>query len=88
MTQTYLSKEMAGASTIGSLLAIIIVGAVGAVLYYALDKSMPFFTGLSADASNTIWFLLIGFTACFILFLIALVINAWINEKSDANQGV
>lgn len=79
---------MAGASTIGSLMALLIVGAVGCILYYAIDKSNKMFTGLSADASNTIFYLEIAFGSCFILFLIAVVLNHWINEKSDANQGV
>jgi hypothetical protein len=77
-----------GASAIGSLLAILIVGAVGAILGIAIDKSQVFFTGLSADASNTIWTLEVCFGASFMIFLIAVIINHWISEKSDANQGV
>jgi len=77
-----------GAGAVGSLLAILIVGAVIAILGYALQISQKFFTGLSADASNTIWTLEIAFGACGIIFLIAVLLNHLINEKSDANQGV
>lgn len=77
-----------GASAVGSLLAILIVGAVIAILGFAIQKSQMFFTGLSADASNTIWTLEIAFGVCGVIFLIAVVLNHLINEKSDANQGV
>lgn len=76
-----------GASAVGSLLNIIIVGGVLAVLGYAMDKSNFIFTGLSADASNTIYALRIGFWVAGFLYLIATIINHWINEKSMANQG-
>lgn len=81
-------NEMAGAGAIGHLLAILIVGAVAAIVGLVLQKSQPLFTGLSADASNTIWYLEIGFLALPTLFLIAVIISHWINEKSSANQGV
>lgn len=80
-------REFAGASALGTLFAICIVGAVAVCLGYSIDVSNQFFTGLSADASNTIFLLEIGFGAAIILFLIAAIINHWMNEKSEANQG-
>lgn len=77
-----------GASTAGSLLAVLIVGAVACGLGLALDLSNPFFTNLSADASNTIFYLEVAFGIVGILFLIAVIINHWLNEKSAANGGV
>jgi hypothetical protein len=90
MKLTYFIKwsSAGGASAVGSLLAILIVGAVTAVLGFAIQKSQMFFTGLSADASNTIWTLEIAFGASAVIFLIAVLLNHLINEKSDANQGV
>lgn len=73
---------------IGSLLAIIVVGAVGCILWLVVQKSHIMFTGLSGDASNTIFYLEVGLSASFIIFLIAVVLNHWINEKSDRNQDV
>ncbi len=77
-----------GASTAGSIFAIIIVGAVAAALGLAIDQSNQFFTGLSADASNTIFYLEVAFGIVCILFLIAVIINHWLNEKSKSNMGV
>lgn len=87
-TNFFAWASKAGASAIGSLLNIVVVGAVCAVLGYALDKSNMFFTGLSADASNTIHALTIGFWVAPFLYLIAVIVNHWITEKSNANQGV
>jgi hypothetical protein len=92
MKHTHFAKliewsSRAGASAIGSLLSVVMVGAVFAVIGYALDKSNIFFTGLSADASNTIHYLSIGFWVAPFLYLIAVIINHWITEKSSANQG-
>jgi len=81
-------SSQAGASALGSLLAIFIVGGVAAVLGLAIDRSQVFFKGLSADASNTIYTLEIAFSASVIIFLVAVIINHWLSEKSDANQGV
>jgi hypothetical protein len=82
------NNENGGASTIGSILAIFLVGGVGAVLYMVLDKFNQLFVGLSADATNTINTLEIAFGVTFVLFLIAVIINNWLNEKSEQNQGV
>lgn len=87
-TQFLKWSSAGGASAVGSLLAILIVGAVIAILGFAIQTSQAYFTGLSADASNTIWTLEIAFGACSVIFLIAVVLNHLINEKSDANQGV
>jgi NADH:ubiquinone oxidoreductase subunit 6 (subunit J) len=88
MTTQLITNEHAGASAIGSLLAILIVGAVGTILYFAIDKLNVSFTGLSADATNTINTLEILFVASFVIFLVFVIVNHWINEKSDANGGV
>lgn len=80
--------EDAGASAVGHLLAIILTGIVGVVVQYAIQKSNPSFTGLSQDATNTIQFFEIGLVYIFVLFLIAIIISHYINEKSLANQGV
>ena len=80
-------SSKAGASAIGTLLNIIIVGGVLACLGWAMDKSNFIFTGLSADASNTIFSLRVAFWVSGFLFIIASIINHWITEKSMANQG-
>ena len=77
-----------GASTAGAIFAIFLVGAVAAVLGLAIDRSNKFFTGLSADASNTIFYLEVAFGIVCILVLIAIIINHWLNEKSQSNMGV
>ena len=77
-----------GAGIAGGLLAIVIVGAVIAILGLAIDKSQVMFTGLSADASNTIWTLELAFGATAVIFLILVILNVLLSEKSDANQGV
>jgi uncharacterized protein YybS (DUF2232 family) len=64
------------------------VGFVGIVVYYALQIMQPMFTGLSQDASNTIWFLEMGLDAFFVLFLIAVILSHYINEKNMSNAGV
>ena len=81
-------NSFAGASAIGHLFAVLIVGAVGAILEYTVYKSQFMFTGLSQDASNTIFYLEYGMLAVGILFLIAVILSHWINEKNAANQGV
>lgn len=81
-------QDFAGIGAIGHLLAILIVGALGVVLGLVIDTGNSMFTGLSADASNTIYFLEVAFGVSFILFLLAVIFSHWINEKSDANQGV
>lgn len=82
--------DFAGASALGSILAIFIVGAVGVVLYTALDKLNAVFAagGLSQDCVNTINTLEILFTASFVIFLVFTIVNHWINEKNEANGGV
>lgn len=80
--------DRAGASTLGTLLAIIIVGAVGAIVLLVIQLSQWMFTGLSADASNTIYFLEIGAGSVAVIWLIAAIINNWLNEKDAGNQGV
>ena len=82
-----MDNTFGGASAFGHLLAILVVGAVVAVLEYVIYKSQFMFTGLSADASNLIFYLETGMGAVFILFLIAVVLSHWINEKSASNQG-
>lgn len=82
------NNEMAGASAIGHLFAILVVGAVGAVLEYVIFKSQFMFTGLSADASNTIFYLETGMLAVPVLFIIAVILSHFINEKNSANAGV
>jgi hypothetical protein len=88
MKRTHFDNEFAGASAIGHLFAVLIVGAVGAILEYTIYKSQFMFTGLSQDASNTIFYLENGMLAVAILYLIAVILSHWINEKSSANQGV
>lgn len=83
------STDFAGASALGSLFAIFVIGMVGSVLGYAIDKSNFMFVGLaSQDASNTIFYLETGFWVAFVLILVAVVLNHWINEKNSGNQGV
>lgn len=82
------SNSDAGAGVAGTLMVIVMVGAITAVLGLALDRSSFMFTGLSADASNSIFYLMIAFSiSAFLVFLVA-IINMWITDKSDANQGV
>jgi hypothetical protein len=88
MTKKVIDSESAGAALWAAPLVLFIVGCIGMILAYALQKSQGFFTGLSADASNTIWTLEVAFVGSFIIFFIAVILNAWITEKSDANQGV
>lgn len=88
MYDTHFNNEVAGASAVGHLFAILIVGAIGAVLEYVIFKSQFMFTGLSADASNLIFFLETAMGAVFVLFMIAVILSHWINEKNAANQGV
>ena len=80
--------ENAGASAVGHLMAIIITGFLGTVVEYVIQKSNPSFTGLSQDATNTIQLLEMGLLYFFVLFLIAIIISHYINEKNLANQGV
>ena len=83
-----MDNTFGGASAIGHLFAIVIVGAIGAILEYVIYKSQFMFTGLSADASNLIFYLETGMGVVFILFLIAVVISHWLNEKSASNANV
>lgn len=80
--------EDGGVSAVGHLMAVIIVGFVGIVVYLVLQKMQPLFTGLSQDASNTIWLLEMGLNVFFVLFLIAVILSHYINEKNSANSGV
>ena len=81
-------NSIAGASAVGHLMAIIITGFIGIVVEYVVQKSNPSFTGLSQDATNTIQFLEVALVYVFMLFLIAVIISHYINEKSMSNQGV
>ena len=84
-----MENEFGGVSAIGHMLAIILVGGIAAVLGVVVDKGNNiFFTGLSADAANTIYSLEMAFLAAPLLYIIAVIISHWINEKSMANQGV
>lgn len=69
-------------------MAILIVGFVGVVIYYCLQVMQPMFTGLSQDASNTISLLELGLDIFFVMFLIAVIVSHYINEKNQANVGV
>ena len=82
------NNELAGTSAVGHLMAIIITGFIGIVVEYVIQKSNPSFTGLSQDATNTIQFLEVALVYFFMLFLIAVIISHYINEKSISNQGV
>ena len=80
-----MDNEEAGAGAIGSLYAIFIVGLIEAILGYVIYKMQPVFVGLSANGSNTIYILEAGFLAIPLIWLIALIVNHWLNEKSEAN---
>jgi hypothetical protein len=88
MQHTHFNNDYAGASAIGHLFAVLIVGCLGAILEFVVYKSQFMFTGLSQDASNTIFYLENGMLVVAILFLIAVILSHWINEKSSANQGI
>lgn len=84
----HFDAEMAGAGALGHLMAIIITGFIGVCVEYVIQLSNPSFTNLSQDATNTITFLEMGLAAIFILYLIAVIVSHYINEKSASNQGV
>lgn len=69
-------------------MAIVITGFIGVIVEYVIQKSNPSFTGLSQDATNTIQFLEMAVIYFFVLFLIAVIISHYINEKNMSNQGV
>jgi uncharacterized BrkB/YihY/UPF0761 family membrane protein len=81
-------NAIAGTSAVGHLMAIIITGFIGIVVEYVIQKSNPSFTGLSQDATNTIQFLEVALVYVFMIYLIAIIISHYINEKSMSNQGV
>jgi hypothetical protein len=81
-------NSFAGASAIGHLFAIVIIGAIGGILEYVIYKSQFMFVGLSQDASNTIFYLENGMLVVFLLVLIAIILSHWINEKSAGNMNV
>jgi uncharacterized membrane protein YeaQ/YmgE (transglycosylase-associated protein family) len=81
---------MSAGSTFGSLMNIILVGAVGAVLGVVVVKLNAYANtlGLSQDGMNTVYFLEIAFASCFVLYLIAVILNHWIVSRNEANMGV
>ena len=80
---------MSAGSMLGMLFNILIVGAFASITGWEIDKSNFAFQGMSADASNFIRMMMIAFgIAMMIIFMIACVINHFINEKSEANQNV
>lgn len=81
---------MSAGSTVGSLTNIIIVGGVWCVLGVVVVKLNAYANtlGLSADGMNTIYFLEVAFAISGVLYLIAVILNAWITAKSEANMGV
>lgn len=81
---------MSGGSAIGTLTNIVVVGGVWGVLAVVVVKLNAYANtlGMSADGANTIYFLEIAFMASLAIYLIALVLNHWINSKNEANMGV
>ena len=81
---------MSAGSLFGTGLNILIVGGVWGVLAVVVVKLNTYANtlGLSADGMNTIYFLEIAFAASGLLYLIALVINHWLNSKNESNAGV
>ncbi len=81
---------MSAGSLFGSGLNILVVGAVWAILAVVVVKLNAYAntSGLSADGMNTIYFLEVAFGVSALLYLIAVILNHWINSKNDANAGV
>ena len=81
---------MSAGSAIGSLMNILIVGAVWAVMGVVVVKLNAYANtlGLSADAMNTIYFLEVAFSVSCVIYLVAIILNHWINSKNEANMGV
>jgi hypothetical protein len=81
---------MSAGSLFGTGLNILVVGGVWAVLGVVVVKLNSYANtlGLSADGMNTIYFLEIAFAASGLLYLVAAIINYWINAKSEANAWV
>ena len=85
-TFSKMNNEEAGAGAIGSLYAIFVVGLIESILGYVIFKMQPVFVGLSANGSNTVYILEAGFLVIPVIWLVALVVNHWLNEKSEANM--
>lgn len=81
---------MSAGSLFGTGLNILVVGGVWAILAVVVVKLNTYANtlGLSADGMNTIYFLEVAFSVSALLYLVAVILNHWINSKSAANQGV
>jgi hypothetical protein len=81
---------MSGGSAFGSLTNILIVGVVWAVLGVVLLKVNQFMTTLplSVDCINTVTILEVAYGVSGVIYLLAVVINHWINSKSLASAQV
>ena len=81
---------MSAGSTIGSLVNLVVVGAVWCVLGVVVVKLNTYANGmgLAQDAMNTIYYLEIGFWISGFLYLMAVILNHWINSKNEASMGV
>jgi len=81
---------MSAGSTIGSLVNLVIVGAVWVVLGVVVVKLNAYANtlGLAQDAMNTVYYLEVGFWVSGLLYLIAVILNHWITSKNEASMGV
>lgn len=81
---------MSAGSLFGTGLNILVVGGVWAILGVVVVKLNTYANtlGLSVDGMNTIYFLEVAFSVSALLYLVAVILNHWINSKSAANQGV
>jgi len=81
---------MSAGSLFGTGLNIFVVGGVWAILAVVVIKLNAYANtlGLSADGMNTIYFLEVAFGVSGLLYLIAAILNFWINSKNEASTGV
>jgi len=81
---------MSSGSAFGSSTALVIVAGVWAVLGVALYQIETYANGmqLPQDAYNFINIMNYAWVAVMGVFLILIVINHWLNSKSDASMGV
>lgn len=81
---------MSAGSALGSLTNILIVGAVWAVFGIVILKLNQFIATqpMGADALGLITILEVAYGFIGIIYLIAVVVNHWINSKNMASQQV
>ena len=81
---------MSAGSILGSLTNLLVVGAVWAIGGLVIVKVIQYANGLgmSADAANTVYIFSIAYGISGILYLIAVILNHWIVNKSEASMGV